>query len=1037
VRKNSNPESGLCYPRFLLASYLCSAGTLLGVLSFAATPAIGPNAGAAISKIAPWVLERTANGRKAEFLILLADQADVTGAASFRARTEKGRYVREALWNKARATQRPLLHWLRSHNVEHRSFYIVNMIWVRADWEIALALAARPDVLRVEGNPQIRNVADPAPAERQQLRSDATTAIEPGITDTRAPEVWAMGYTGQGIVVGGADTGYQWDHPALKSHYRGWNGSTANHDYNWHDSIHSSNSGCPGNSVEPCDDSSHGTHTMGTAVGDDGGSNKIGMAPGAKWIGCRNMNENVGTPATYIECMEFFLAPYPVGGTPAHGLSNLAPDVTINSWSCPPSEGCSVNTLKAAVEAQRAAGIMMVVAAGNGGSACSTISDPPGIYDAVYSVGALNTGTDAIAEFSSRGPVTVDGSSRRKPDISAPGTNTRSSTPGNTYFDYSGTSMATPHVAGAVALLWSAQPTLRNDVSLTETILSETAFHIPSPGPGCDPPGVSPNNTYGYGRLDIKTAVDRATTGISNQPNLAPYQPPAWSDKIVVSNVTGTHADNGGFLHTDTLYVDWAVLNGGADINASFTVELYVDGVFRTFWTASPPTNLAGVVSIEDYNLGSLGNGTHTLRIKCDAANSVAESNEGDNEYTKTITIGTNDNFVDRTILTGASGRVVHARNFGATKEAGEPLHAGNVGGASIWYSWTAPFSDVATFYTGPTRNPEDVSFDTLLAVYTGNAVNSLKVIASNDDSRSGEGWSSVTFNATAGVTYQVAIDGKNGETGWVTLAWERFAPLGNISTRGTVETGDNVMIAGFIVTGTQSKSVLVRAIGPSLNVNNVPVAGRLNDPTLQLFDQRTNPPTLIAYNDNWKEGQQIDIKSTGLAPSDDLESAILTTLDPGAYTAILRGVNRTSGIALIEGYDISAGVDSKLANISTRGDVQTGDNVLIGGLIVRGNSPVKVIVRAIGPSMVQAGIANPVQDPTLELHDGNGALLTFDNDWKDSQQAEIQSTGLAPSNDFESAIVATLSPGAYTAIVRGKNNTSGIALVDAYQLGN
>ena len=197
--------------------------------------------------------------------------------------------------------------------------------------------------------------------------TNAIAAIESGVTAIRAPEVWALGYRGEGITIGSADTGVQWDHPALKNKYRGWDGATANHNYNWHDSTHAGGGACGPNSPVPCDDNSHGTHTTGTAVGDDGAGNQIGVAPGAKFIACRNMNQNVGTPASYIECMEFFLAPYPVGGTPAQGDPSKAPDITINSWGCPPSEGCSQATLKAAVEAQRAAGIMMVVAAGNDG----------------------------------------------------------------------------------------------------------------------------------------------------------------------------------------------------------------------------------------------------------------------------------------------------------------------------------------------------------------------------------------------------------------------------------------------------------------------------------------------------------------------------------------------------------------------------------------------------------------------------------------------------------------------------------------------
>lgn len=249
-------------------------------------------------------------------------------------------------------------------------------------------------------------------------------------------------------------------------------------------------------------------------------------------------------------------------------------------------------------------------------------------------------------------------------------------------------------------------------------------------------------------------------------------------------------------------------------------------------------------------------------------------------------------------------------------------------------------------------------------------------------------------------------------------------ATFANISTRLKVEPGENVLIGGFIITGTASKRIILRAIGPSL-----PVSGALANPRLELYNGLGQ---LVAANDNWRDAPNQPEINDSLPPSHDLESAILTTVAPGNHTAIVRGENDSTGVALVEVYDLEAGSDTRLANISTRGLVQTGENVLIGGLILTGLESRRVIVRAIGPSLTLAGA---LADPTLELRNSNGALLAFNDNWRSSQESEIIATTIPPSHDLESAIVQTLPPANYTAIVQGQNVTTGIALVEAYAL--
>lgn len=255
-----------------------------------------------------------------------------------------------------------------------------------------------------------------------------------------------------------------------------------------------------------------------------------------------------------------------------------------------------------------------------------------------------------------------------------------------------------------------------------------------------------------------------------------------------------------------------------------------------------------------------------------------------------------------------------------------------------------------------------------------------------------------------------------------------------NISTRLQVLTGDKVLIGGFIITGSDTKKVIVRGIGPSLSG----VGATLQDPVLELHQGSLT----LATNDDWKQ-RQAEVEATSLQPLNDSESAIVATLTPGAYTAILSGKNNGTGVGVVEVYDLDQIANSKLANISTRGFVDTGNNVMIGGLIVSGGAGggiARVIVRAMGPSLSAAGIVNALQDPNLELRNATGALIATNDNWKalpagGSQQGEIEATGLPPTNDFESAVVQNLGPGNYTAIVRGANNSTGVAVVEAYTL--
>ena len=463
-----------------------------------------PFAAANAAEVDARVLAHAQSGGEVDVLLVLAEQSrpllplsPQAGSRAYR------RALVDALRARADHTQRDVRAWLNARGIEHHDFWIANLIQARVAATSLAELATRDELVRIDPNPVIalqRPLVQSAPA--------STLGVAWGVAKIEAPQLWAAGYTGQGVVIGGEDTGYQWNQPSLKPHYCGWNGLIADHNHNWHDAIHDSvGNPCNNDAAAPCDDDGHGTHTAGTFIGDDGAGNQIGVAPGARWIGCRNMDQGNGTPARYIECMQWMLAPTDLAGNNAN--PDLAPDIVSNSWGCPASEGCATGLeIQGAVDTLVDAGVFYVVAAGNDGSACATILDAPAIYDAGFVVGATTSG-DALASFSSRGPVV--GSALIRPDASAPGVSVTSSYPFDTYQILSGTSMAAPHVAGAAALLISAFPALKGRPREIASILRQTAATQGVTDPivqSCGGTSRSrwPNNMIGSGRIDVWNA---------------------------------------------------------------------------------------------------------------------------------------------------------------------------------------------------------------------------------------------------------------------------------------------------------------------------------------------------------------------------------------------------------------------------------------------------------------------------------------------------------------------------------------------------
>jgi subtilisin family serine protease len=464
------------------------------------------------TKISPLVINDTADGKSTSVVIMMAEQADLSAAYSMQDQDARGWFVYNTLTQHAARTQAGLQSFLKSQDVSYQSFWAANLLVADANRSLVEQLAGRADVARIDSNRPGRWVEDPEIA-KFSVAPNSVNAVEPGVSNVNAPAVWALGFTGQGIVVGDLDTGMRWSHNALKPKYRGWNGVTADHNFNWHDAIHSGGGSCGPNTVAPCDDHGHGTHTAGTTVGDDGTGNQVGVAPGAKWIGCRNMDQGNGTPATYTECFQFMIAPTDLAGNNAN--PTLRPHVLNNSWGCPASEGCTTHAeLETIVNNTQAAGIFVEVSAGNSGPGCSTVADPPAEYSASFSTGAINASDNTLAPFSSRGPSTFYTPNILKPNISAPGVNVRSATrtSDTSFGNMSGTSMAGPHVVGVIALIWSARPSFVRNIAATKTLLQNSANPAVGLAPtqtcGGTPSTQIPNNSFGYGRVDALAAYN-------------------------------------------------------------------------------------------------------------------------------------------------------------------------------------------------------------------------------------------------------------------------------------------------------------------------------------------------------------------------------------------------------------------------------------------------------------------------------------------------------------------------------------------------
>ena len=423
--------------------------------------------------------------------VILKEQADLSSSITIEDYQERRQNVYDTMVETAESSQRTLQAKLDRYHIHYTPYYLVNAIEVKGGSLVRLLLEKDPSVDSILDNPQLR----PLPISVEI--GEGETALAPEETLWNISMIQAdrvideLNIDGSGIVIGQTDSGVDGNHPELQAAYRGLESGD---DYNWFD---------PWNhTTTPTDAGGHGTQTLGIILGKN-----IGVAPGAKWIGCANLARNLGSPARYLDCMQFMLAPFPQDGDPfKEGDPDQGAMIVNNSWGCPDVEGCDAEVFESAVYALETAGIFMSSAAGNNGYfGCSSVTDPIAIYEDVFTAGSVNI-DGKLSDFSSIGPVTVDGSGRQKPDLLAPGEDILSSYPEGTYSTASGTSFSAPHVSGVVALLWSANPALIGNIEVTSQILRETAMPYEGGSPTCG----DLTDAVGSGILDAFAAVQAA-----------------------------------------------------------------------------------------------------------------------------------------------------------------------------------------------------------------------------------------------------------------------------------------------------------------------------------------------------------------------------------------------------------------------------------------------------------------------------------------------------------------------------------------------